>query len=56
MAWTEKELEAVREAMKKQEELIRPKMVGLEKLMERLKDLEKLMEILKDKEGVDGEN
>lgn len=37
MAWTEKEIEAVREAMKKQEELIRPKIVGLEKLMEILK-------------------
>lgn len=35
--WTDEELEAVREAMRKQEELIRPKMAGLEKLMEILK-------------------
>ena len=41
MAWTDQEIEAVREAMKKQEELVRPKMVGLERLMEILKGEEK---------------
>ena len=46
MAWTEEEFEAVREAIKKQEELVRPKILGLERLME----------ILKGKEGKDGEN
>lgn len=40
MAWTDQEIEDVREAMRKQEELIRPKMVGLEKLMEILKEQE----------------
>lgn len=42
MAWTEQEIKAVREAIKKQEEIIRPKITGLERLME----------ILEEKEGV----
>lgn len=35
--WTDEEIKAVREAIKTQEELIRPKITGLEKLMEKLK-------------------
>lgn len=37
MSWTDQEIEDVREAIKRQEELIRPKMVGIERLMEILK-------------------
>lgn len=37
MTWTDQDIEAVREAMKKQEEIIRPKLMGLEKLIEILK-------------------
>lgn len=37
MAWTEEELKEVREAIRKQEEMIRPKRTGLEDLFDILK-------------------
>lgn len=41
MAWTEEELKAVREAIKKQEEMISPKKTGLDDLLDILKVKEK---------------
>ena len=38
MAWTDQEIEAVREAIEKQEELIRPKMVGIRKVDGNIKE------------------